>query len=348
MSYHPRYFSVQKKTHSCNPKNKTYHDQSEQKDGLSPSEAGKRAHRLRNDQGHNTSSTFGMRMDTLLSHAGLKTGKGRNHGTKDQGDAINVPLHSMNEPLCPPLHLETTYTRPPSGDYFNPQDGGNGWIYSRIGNPTRKLLEDCMSQLEINTHGTKVMEGNIMGTTTCAKNDEDWSKDDDDDDDDDDATSGITCAFSSGMAAVAAVLLALPQRLHVLLPNDIYHGVPTQLKTMFVQRNLTYSTIDMTNIDNVQDEIRQFMEKYKDDETAVHDNRPHLLVWMESPSNPQCKVVDIKATCGHVSKYREENDPMKYGITTVVDSTWAPPPITQPLLVSIFQCMVLYDCLYHI
>mmetsp|Transcript_5166 Transcript_5166/g.9825 ORF Transcript_5166/g.9825 Transcript_5166/m.9825 type:complete len:588 (+) Transcript_5166:563-2326(+) len=280
-----------------------------------PSEAGKGAHRLRSDQDRNLLPSVGIGMDTLLSHAGLTGWKKGNHphdGAKDgQDDTTNhhLSLYSLNEPLCPPLHLETTYTRPPSGDYFNPKEGGQGWIYSRIGNPTRKLLEDCMSRLELISHGAKAIEDATMS----------WSEDD---------VSGITCAFSSGMAAVAAILLALPQPLHILLPNDIYHGVPTQLKTMFVQRNVTYSTIDMTKIEKVQFAIQQFLKR-SDDEN-VHDNRPHLLVWMESPSNPQCKVVDIKTVCQYVSKCREDSENSR--ITTVVDSTWAPPPITQPLL----------------
>jgi cystathionine beta-lyase/cystathionine gamma-synthase len=327
-----------KKIQNHDPKHVANHGSVE--DCLTPSEAGKRSHRLRNDQDCNKSPLLGrMGMDTLLSHAGLTAWRksNNNNGTKDHQDdnTSNMTLHSWNEynePLCPPLHLETTYTRPPSGDYFNPRDGGNGWVYSRIGNPTRKLLEDCMSRLEIITSRTKVMQGIVRNASRgehALKENNDWPNDDD-------AASGITCAFSSGMAAVGAILLALPQRLHVVLPNDIYHGVPTQLKTMFVQRNVTYSTIDMTNIENVQCAIQQFMQRRDDENT--NDNPLHLLVWMESPSNPQCKVVDIKAICDYVSKCREVD--RRHGITTVVDSTWAPPPITQPLLVRIFMNLI--------
>jgi cystathionine gamma-synthase len=190
----------------------------------------------------------------------------------------------LNEPLCPPLHLESTYTRPPSGDYFSEEDGGRGWIYSRIANPTRKLLEDTISALELADSVQHPL--------------------------------AVTCAFSSGMAAVSSIILALPQPLHIILPDDIYHGVPTQLKGMFVQRGVTYSTIDMTNIDRIEKAIR----------SAKVDN---ILVWMESPSNPGCKVVDIEAVCSLVSSCRNDN----IHITTVVDSTWAPPNLTQPLLV---------------
>jgi cystathionine beta-lyase/cystathionine gamma-synthase len=56
---------------------------------------------------------------------------------------------------------------------------------------------------------------------------------------------------------------------------------------------------------------------------------------MESPSNPQCKVVDIKAICEVVSSTLKDIK-REDSITTVVDSTWAPPPITQPLLVCLF------------
>lgn len=236
---------------------------------LSPGDAGKLAYARRLKRETKNCNVIGM--ETLLSHAGLPS-------------PTSTTSQSLNEPLCPPLHLESTYTRPPSGDYFSEEDGGRGWIYSRIANPTRKLLEDTISALELADSVQHPL--------------------------------AVTCAFSSGMAAVSSIILALPQPLHIILPDDIYHGVPTQVKAMFVQRGVTYSTIDMTNIDRIEKAIR----------SAKVDN---VLVWMESPSNPGCKVVDIEAVCSLVSSCRNDN----IHITTVVDSTWAPPNLTQPLLV---------------
>jgi len=245
-------------------------------------DAGKQAYEIRkkkNDQKSNESVISRKRscMDTVLSHAGLP---------------LSDIDSSHNEPLAPPLHLESTYTRPPSGDYFNKEDGGNGWVYSRMGNPTRNLLEDTLKELEL-SHSSRAQN--------CS-------------------SEAITCAFSSGMAAASAVVLALPQPLHILLPNDIYHGVPAQLKGLFLQRGVTYASIEMTNIKSIEDEIL----------SAETDN---ILVWMESPSNPGCKVTDIETVCKLTSQYKKNG----WNVTTVVDSTWAPPTLTQPLLVRLYS-----------
>ncbi len=246
---------------------------------ITPADAGKQAYEIRKqkgDQKSNESVKSRKRscMDTVLSHAGLP---------------ISDNDSSHNEPLAPPLHLESTYTRPPSGDYFNKEDGGNGLVYSRMGNPTRNLLEDTLKELEL-SHSSQ--------TQNCS-------------------SEAITCAFSSGMAAVSAIVLALPQPLHIILPDDIYHGVPTQLKALFLQRGVTYASTDMTNMSRIEDDIL----------SAEMDD---ILVWMESPSNPGCKVTDIEAVCKLVSQYKNG-----LNVTTVVDSTWAPPILTQPLLVSL-------------
>ena len=242
----------------------------------SPAEAGKLAysHRLKRDG--DAKNCNAISMDTILSHAGLRSPSSNTTG-------------SLNEPLSPPIHLESTYTRPPSGDYFKEEDGGRGWIYSRMANPTRKLLEETITLLELAGYGEREVDHSLA----------------------------ITCAFSSGMAAVSSIILALPQNLHIILPDDIYHGVPTQLKAMFVQRGVTYSAINMTNIQDIEKEIQS---------SEVNN----VLVWMETPSNPGCKVVDIDAVCKLVSIYR--NDNVNINITTAVDSTWAPPNLTQPLL----------------
>ena len=261
------------------PRNGVYHRYNTSESSILPDEAGRRAFEIRKERDYHKSEqvTSGGEkscIETLLSHAGLPfSGSSKSH----------------NEPLAPPLHLESTYTRPPSGDYFNEEDGGNGWIYSRVGNPTRKLLEDTVKELEL--------------TRSCLSNQ--------------DASESTTCAFSSGMAAASAIVLALPQPLHIILPDDIYHGVPFLLKGLFLQRGVTYSSIDMTNIDFIREELQS-------------TKTGNVLVWMESPSNPGCKVTDIKDVCKLVSKYKD-----KLNVTTVVDSTWAPPTLTQPLLVRI-------------
>lgn len=237
---------------------------------LSPSEAGRRARdyllkEIKNDDGKEVKIPH---LNTILSHAGIDTSA------------------SSNEPMAPSLHLESTYTRPASGEYFNEQDGGKGMIYARMGNPTRSLLEKTISHLEVSE---------VNGVHNA-----------------------MTSAFSSGMAGIGAVIMAMARPLHIILPDDIYHGVPTQLKTVFHQdRGISFSSIDMTDQFNLQKEI----------ELQVRNDK-NILIWMETPSNPLCKVIDIQSTCSLVKSFQNEEQM----IATVVDSTWAPPTLTQPLI----------------
>jgi cystathionine gamma-synthase len=235
-------------------------------------------------------------MGTLLSHAGLST---------------SMDPTMQNEALCPPIHLETTYTRPPSGDYNSAGEGGKGWVYSRMGNPTRNELEKVMTILET-FGGTKDISSDYTTTTT---NNNNKSMDSN-------ALieSTVSCAFSSGMAAVSSIILATlsQNQLHIILPDDIYHGVPSQLKTTFIEQGVTYSSVDMTNIQQIEKEV----------ESIIHGN---IIVWMESPSNPLCKVTDIQTVCDWVKETREVETNEEKKIVTVVDSTWAPPCITQPV-----------------
>ena len=186
---------------------------------------------------------------------------------------------NFNNPLSPPITLATTFERPPSGEY-----GEVGLIYSRSCNPTRKLLEEAVGRLE-------------MSFTDV---------------------DAPTFAFSSGMAAVASLLLACTSPVQLLLPKDVYHGVPTQLLNAFCEHGVSYKSVDMTNVNDLQQKLEENI-----------GSGGTLIVWIETPSNPLCQVTDIQAVCNYVEKLRTQSDQGK--ILTVVDSTWAPPCITQPL-----------------
>jgi cystathionine gamma-synthase len=207
-------------------------------------------------------------MATVLSHAGVKLGE-------------------YNAPMSPPLHLASTYTRPPNGIYGNTDS-----IYSRSDNPTRLQLEDVVRQLE--THGDERLttDGAITTTTTT------------------------TCAFASGMAAVSSLVLAHQVPLTVLLPKDLYHGVSTVMIDVFDRFQVTVMRVDMRD----EPAMKQAL---------LDVSTPHAIVWMETPSNPMCHVVDIERLCQLV---RETSSLSEF--TTVVDSTLCPPCLTQPLRVS--------------
>mmetsp|Transcript_5014 Transcript_5014/g.7381 ORF Transcript_5014/g.7381 Transcript_5014/m.7381 type:complete len:578 (+) Transcript_5014:154-1887(+) len=301
---------------------------------LSPAEAGKMAFRKRLEMtkkknlkcdDHPSSSTPSTKsLDTILSHAGLKPPCSN---LKSESQILN-----QNEPLCPPINFETTYTRPPSGDYTNVEEGGKGLIYGRMGNPTRSLLEDVLTNLELasNIDATENTATAAAATTSVTAGD------------------AVTCAFSSGMAAVSSIILALSNNsnstepLHVFLPDDIYHGVPSQLKTVFAGggkvggstdrgAGVTYSAVDMTNIEHLKEELMEHVRHLESKSSTRGNNiNNNILIWMESPSNPLCKVTDIEEVCTWVQDFRSFNS--NVNISTVVDSTWAPPYLSQPLL----------------
>jgi len=248
--------------------------------------AGRAAFALRNkkEESSNHNQWRTTSMSTKLSHAGLSS----NHGNDSSND--------YNNPLSPPLDLATTYERPPSGDY-----GEGGLIYSRSCNPTRKLLEDAVGQLEIMSAATKSIDPSLSNLKE---------------------RNAPTFAFSSGMAAVASLLLACKSPVKMLIPQDVYHGVPTQLHASLVDHGVAHESVDMTNCNEVHQKIKESIEC---------DSSGTLVVWMESPSNPLCQVTDIEQVCSAVNEHQRNHPNEHSRIVTVVDSTWAPPCITQPL-----------------
>ena len=114
-------------------------------------------------------------------------------------------------------------------------------------------------------------------------------------------------AFASGMAAIATMLELLPAGAHVVAMDDVYGGTFRLFER--VRRdsaNLSFSYVDLTNPDNLEDAITP--------ETK--------LVWIETPTNPLLKIVDIEAiaTIAH-----------KRGITVGCDNTFASPYCQRPL-----------------
>lgn len=115
-------------------------------------------------------------------------------------------------------------------------------------------------------------------------------------------------AFSSGMAAIAATLELLQPGDHVLVNEDIYAGtwrLFEQLK--YKSSGLKFSYIDMR----------------KDDIVATAVTSQTKMIWLETPSNPLLRIVDIKKLAA-VAK--------RIGALVVVDNTFATPYIQQPLL----------------
>jgi cystathionine gamma-synthase len=114
-------------------------------------------------------------------------------------------------------------------------------------------------------------------------------------------------AFSSGMAAVNALFeTTLTSGTNVIYPDDCYHGTRSLLKNLLESKGITAKQVDMTSVDNV---------------AAAIDPKTRLI-WIESPSNPQLKITDIKSVAD-VAKPRK--------IVVGCDSTFGTPLYQNPL-----------------
>lgn len=114
--------------------------------------------------------------------------------------------------------------------------------------------------------------------------------------------------FSSGCAAMATMLQSLPIGSHIIVSDDIYGGSLRLLKNVFANHGLQYNLCDLT--DPLQ--IKLFTQ----------DNTK--LIWVETPSNPLLKIIDIKA----IDKARKTYCP---NACLAVDNTFATPYLQTPL-----------------
>lgn len=116
-----------------------------------------------------------------------------------------------------------------------------------------------------------------------------------------------TLLFPSGMAAVAAVFRTVPNEGTVLVQRQIYWGTTAWIRAFCDRRRITLREIEAADTD-------AFVE-------ACERYRP-VLAWVETPSNPWLRIVDI-AAAAHAAH--------RVGATLVVDSTAATPVLSQPL-----------------
>src|SRR5439155_1225431 len=113
-------------------------------------------------------------------------------------------------------------------------------------------------------------------------------------------------AFSSGLAATDAVLRQLEPGDHVILPDDAYGGTYRLVNTVHRRAGLTFTTADLTAPDAVS--------------RACTDRT--RLVWLETPSNPRLRVIDIAAVAAAAHAR---------GALCAVDNTFATPYLQRPL-----------------
>ena len=114
-------------------------------------------------------------------------------------------------------------------------------------------------------------------------------------------------AFASGMAATSTILELLDSGSHVVAMDDLYGGSYRLFER--VRRRtagLDFSYVDMTDLAALEAAIRP--------ETR--------LIWIETPTNPMLKIVDIAAAVT-VAK--------RHGLRVVVDNTFASPVLQRPI-----------------
>jgi cystathionine gamma-synthase len=116
----------------------------------------------------------------------------------------------------------------------------------------------------------------------------------------------VALAFGSGMAAISALLETLPAGAHVLLPADCYTGTRVLAHEFLPQRGVRATHVDMADLDAVS--------------AALQPNT--VLLWAETPSNPQLRIADLAAlaTLAH-----------DHGANLACDNTFASPALQQPL-----------------
>ena len=117
------------------------------------------------------------------------------------------------------------------------------------------------------------------------------------------ATHGV--AFASGLAATQNLLFLLDPGDRLVLTDDAYGGTWRLADKVWRRYGVQTDAVDLTDLDAVAE--------------AVHGAR---MVWIETPTNPLLKVVDISAVARLAATA---------GAMTVVDSTFATPFLTRPL-----------------
>jgi cystathionine gamma-lyase len=113
-------------------------------------------------------------------------------------------------------------------------------------------------------------------------------------------------AFASGLAATDAVLHLLSAGDHVLASDDVYGGTFRIFDKVHRRHGLEFTYVDMSDPANVARGLRPSTR----------------LVWIESPTNPMLKIVDLAEVARIVRAH---------GAKTVVDNTFATPCLQRPL-----------------
>ena len=114
-------------------------------------------------------------------------------------------------------------------------------------------------------------------------------------------------AFSSGMAAINCLSDALGKDYHIICSDDVYGGTRRLFdKVKSVNQNIEISYVDLSKENNWKGHIKKNTK----------------MIWLETPSNPLLKIVDVAA----IASQLQDTD-----IFLICDNTFASPYNQQPL-----------------
>ena len=113
-------------------------------------------------------------------------------------------------------------------------------------------------------------------------------------------------AFSSGLATMDALMHTLQPGDHVVCCDDVYGGTFRQFDKVFKRTGLEFTFVDLSDL--------------KLAEAAFKPNTK--MLWIETPTNPMLKVLDIAALASLARKK---------GAISVVDNTFMSPYFQRPL-----------------
>jgi cystathionine beta-lyase/cystathionine gamma-synthase len=175
-------------------------------------------------------------------------------------------IHAGQEP--DPLTGSVTVPIYPTSTYVQQGIGEHkGYEYSRVSNPTRTRLEENLAALE----------GGVAARV-----------------------------FSSGMAAIHALVTMLKSGDHVVCGNDLYGGTPRLFNQVMANFGLEFSYVDSSDATNVERAIRKNTR----------------MVYMETPTNPMMRLSDLREISAICRRKK---------VVLVVDNTFMSPYFQQPL-----------------
>ena len=112
--------------------------------------------------------------------------------------------------------------------------------------------------------------------------------------------------FSSGMGAADAIIKLLVPGDEVIATDDLYGGSYRMFTKVFAKYGIVFHFIDMHDFD--------LLEKTVNEKTK--------MLWVETPTNPMMKIIDIER-CVALAK--------KHNLISVIDNTFASPYLQNPL-----------------